>query len=109
MDHSLTCGTLEGGASREESAVLRALARSYAEGTHDRFLYFASENGVVSGVCTGACDHRYFVLPTACTCAAGACNQVCKHRVALADLTGTLDRIVPQFYERFQAPGAVAA
>jgi len=109
MDHSLTCGTLKDGASREESAVLRALARSYAEGTHDRFLYFASEAGIVSSVCTGAHSHTYFVTPLECTCLAGLNGHLCKHRVALCDLTGTLDRIVANFYERFQAPGAVAA
>ncbi len=87
-----------------EAAALRALARSYAEGTHDRFLYFASEAGVVSGVCTGSHDHHYFVLPTHCTCLAGENGLVCKHRVTLCDLTGTLDLIVPQFSERFIPP-----
>ena len=109
MDHSLVCGHLKDGASREESAVLRALARSYAERTHSKFLYVASEHGVVSGVCTGAHSDTYHVLPTFCTCAAGLNGLVCKHRVALCDLTGTLDRIVPSFYERFVAPGALAA
>jgi hypothetical protein len=109
MDHSLVAGALRGGATREESAVLRALARSYAEGTHERFIWFASEGGVVSGLCTGARDHQYFVLPGQCTCAAGINNQLCKHRVALCDLTGTLDRLVPSFYERFVAPGELVA
>jgi len=109
MDHSLTCGTLKDGATREESAVLRALARSYAEGTHSKFTYVASQNGVTSGVCQGAHDHQYFVTPLECTCLAGLNGLLCKHRVALCDLTGTLDRIVPSFYERFIAPGAVAA
>jgi len=106
MDYSLTCGALKDGATCEESAVLRALARAYDEGTHARFMYCASAAGIVCGVCTGAHSHTYFVTPQECTCLAGLNGLLCKHRVALCDLTGTLDRLVVQFYERFVAPGA---
>ncbi len=109
MDYSLTSGTLKDGATRDESAELRALARAYDEGTHDRFLYVASQHGVTSGVCTGAHSHVYFVTPMECTCLAGLNGLLCKHRIALADMTGTLDRIVPHFYERFVMPGEPVA
>lgn len=94
-------GHLKGGETKAEAAVLRALARAYAEGTHGKFEFLGKACGIVAGNGGGS----YLAMVGDCTCLSGRNGQMCKHRAAYADLTGQMDALVPDFYARFIAPG----
>lgn len=103
MDESLFTGTLKGGATRQESAALRALARARRDHTHARFVH-ALDNGIVFGICEGSHGEEYEVHPGLCSCLAGQNGMMCRHRAALLDIVGRLDLLIPDFYGRFVPP-----
>jgi hypothetical protein len=113
MTTMATVGTLKGGVNRHEAAVLRALARAYAEGTHGKLGRAVSCAGVTGCRCQGNDGKTYIVgfgpsLAT-CSCDAGRNGMTCKHLVSAADKLGMLDRLVPDFYNRFVFPGTSRA
>lgn len=76
--------------------VLKALNRAYRD---DIFrLFTAIEDGPDGPTATywSLSGARYRVTVGRCTCPA---LRLCKHRVALAELTGTMDRLVPGWYD----------
>jgi len=79
-------------------AAKRALVRAYAEGCHGRFVDVWEQAGVAYGQYVSPTGETYHVCDGGCTCKAGARGLLCKHRVALADLVGTLDRYIPGVY-----------
>jgi len=100
----LITGTLKGDTTAQDAAVLRSLARAYAEGIHARFWSIRPINGETVGWFESAHRIVYLVRLNECQCKAGQVGQFCKHRASLADLTGSLDQLVPGFYERFTPP-----
>lgn len=102
----LITGTLKGETTAAESAVLRSLARAYNEQVHGRFWSIKPLDGKTTGWYEGVKHIVYLVQIDKCECQAGQRGLMCKHRASLADLTGELDRLVPRFYERFEAPMA---
>jgi hypothetical protein len=102
---------LTGVVTKQEAAVMRALNRANAEGTHEKFLAIVAHPAFVGGVCGGNHGERYQVEIGTCSCLAGANGMTCKHSVALADRLGLMDQLVPSFYERviLPAPNGQAA
>ena len=97
-------GTLSGSTTAAESAVLRSLARAYNENVHGRFWSLKPVNGKTTGWYEGVKFIVYLVQINRCECKAGQMGLMCKHRASLADLTGEMDKLIPDFYERFTPP-----
>lgn len=83
----------------EIAIARRALDRAYAEGVHAR-LSRVEGHGRYQTIAHyhAPLGDRYTVLLNGCTCAAGLNQRLCKHQVALADLTGQLDLFIPNAY-----------
>ncbi len=89
----------------QEEAMIRSLRRAYSEGVHQRFWSLKPLNGETTGWFENAQHVVYLVTLEKCECLAGQHGQMCKHRAALADLTGSLDQLIEDFYLRaFPAP-----
>jgi hypothetical protein len=83
------------------NAAKRALARAYEGECHKRFRFIESENGVAEGLYVNEAGAWYFVSLVACTCLgsrSGRSGNLCRHQLALADLSGNLDRFIPDCY-----------
>lgn len=81
------------------NAAERALARAYSEGVHSRFKSMESDGkGAIAAYLAPAGD-TYVVQLTGCNCPGGQHHIICKHLIALADMTGNLDQFIPGVYD----------
>jgi hypothetical protein len=78
-------------------AAKRALVRAYEEGTHRNFSLIESNDFGAEGVYRVG-ESIYLVTLAGCNCKGGQAKMICKHCVALADLTGKLETYIPGVY-----------
>jgi len=93
-----------------EAAVIRALKRAYNERMYDRLSGMHSDTGDVSAWYGEiAIGYRVEIerQTTHRTCRASEAQMLCKHVAALADKTGLLDCLMPDFYTRAFGLGPV--
>jgi len=90
------------------NAAERALARAYEGECHRHFAVIESDEHGAEGVYRKG-DTLYFVTLAACSCRGsdnGRTGNLCRHSLALADLTGKLDAFLPGIYDRHEALAA---
>jgi hypothetical protein len=76
----------------------RALARAYEGECHRHFTFIDADEEGADGFYVSPVGNEYVVSLAGCSCKGSRSGYLCRHQVALADLTGLLDKFIPGIY-----------